>query len=88
MKKIGVFYWPKGGNVESCAQRIADRFKNQFEVQIYSLDTIKGLDLPYYDLVIVGGSIVNYGRFIRINNKLKYSIAEFGYNFLSWLKKV
>jgi serine/alanine adding enzyme len=35
-----------------------------------------------------GGSIVNYGRFIRINNKLKYSIAEFGYNFLSWLKKV
>ena len=56
MKKIGVFYWPKGGNVESCAQRIADRFKNQFEVQIYSLDTIKVLDMPYYDLVIVGGS--------------------------------
>ncbi len=55
-KNWSFFYWPKGGNVESCAQRIADRFKNQFEVQIYSLDTIKGLDLPYYDLVIVGGS--------------------------------
>jgi len=35
-----------------------------------------------------GGFQVNYGRYIRINNQLKYSIAEFGYNFLTWLKKV
>lgn len=35
-----------------------------------------------------GGTVVNYGRYIRINNHLKYAIAELGYNFLTWLKKV
>jgi serine/alanine adding enzyme len=35
-----------------------------------------------------GGYQVNYGRYIRINNQLKYDVAEFGYNFLTWLKKV
>jgi lipid II:glycine glycyltransferase (peptidoglycan interpeptide bridge formation enzyme) len=35
-----------------------------------------------------GGKIVNYGRYIRINNKLIYTIAELGYNVMSMLKKV
>jgi lipid II:glycine glycyltransferase (peptidoglycan interpeptide bridge formation enzyme) len=35
-----------------------------------------------------GGDTVNYGRFIRINNKLKYSIAKSGFNILSLFKKV
>lgn len=35
-----------------------------------------------------GGFQVNYGRYIRINSHLKYAIAEFGYNLLTWLKKV
>lgn len=35
-----------------------------------------------------GGTVVNYGRYIRINNQLKYAVAELGYNFLTWLKKV
>ncbi len=38
--------------------------------------------------MMFGGYQVNYGRYIRINNQLKYSVAEFGYNFLTWLKKV
>lgn len=35
-----------------------------------------------------GGSIVNFGRYIRINNRFLYSISELGYNILSLLKKV
>jgi serine/alanine adding enzyme len=35
-----------------------------------------------------GGEKVNFGRFIRINNKLKYSIAKSGFYILSLVKKV
>lgn len=35
-----------------------------------------------------GGRQVNFGRYIRINNRFKYAIAELGYNFLTWMKKV
>ena len=35
-----------------------------------------------------GGNVVNYGRYIRINNKFFYSLAEFAYNLLSFFKKV
>lgn len=35
-----------------------------------------------------GGKMVNYGRFARINNKAFYAVAELGYNFLSWIKKI
>lgn len=35
-----------------------------------------------------GGEMVNYGRFIRINNKFLYTVAELGYNFLMLFKKV
>lgn len=35
-----------------------------------------------------GGDIVNYGRYIRINNRFVYTIAELGYNVMSLLKKV
>ncbi|NCA85222.1 MAG: peptidoglycan bridge formation glycyltransferase FemA/FemB family protein, partial [Clostridia bacterium] len=35
-----------------------------------------------------GGTVVNYGRYIRINNKFIYMLAEFGYNILSLMKKV
>jgi flavodoxin I len=55
MKKIGLFYWPKGGNVEASAKKIAAKL-NSYETNVYSLNTIKDVDLPFYDLVIVGGS--------------------------------
>ena len=35
-----------------------------------------------------GGALVNYGRLTRINNKVLYGIAEFGYNILALLKKI
>jgi serine/alanine adding enzyme len=35
-----------------------------------------------------GGRQVNFGRFARINNRIFYSAAEAGYNFLALLKKI
>lgn len=35
-----------------------------------------------------GGRQVNYGRYIRINNRFMYTLAELGYNFLTFIKKV
>jgi len=35
-----------------------------------------------------GGSIVNYGRFIRINNSFVHGISELGYNILAMIGKI
>ncbi len=35
-----------------------------------------------------GGETVNYGRYVRINNRFLYSIAELGFNLLSLFKKI
>lgn len=57
MKKIGLFYWPKGGNVENTAQKIYSQFApgNIVKLDILSatVDIIKG-----FDFMIVGGSTV------------------------------
>ena len=35
-----------------------------------------------------GGNMVNYGRWSRINNKFLYTVAEVGYNLLTWIKSI
>jgi len=55
MKKIGLFYWPKGGNVESCAKKVDAQFSGS-PIEMYALDEISDLDFEKYDLFIVGGS--------------------------------
>ena len=35
-----------------------------------------------------GGQMVNYGRFARINNRAFYFVAEAGFNFLTWFRKI
>lgn len=57
MKKTALFYWPKGGNVENCAQRISEHF-DQNSIDMYAIDTVKAVELKNYDFIIVGGSTV------------------------------
>jgi flavodoxin I len=57
MKKIGLFYWPKKGNVESCATLINGKFPGE-QIELHSIDKINDLTLENYDLFIVGGSTV------------------------------
>ncbi|MCF8366462.1 MAG: flavodoxin [Bacteroidales bacterium] len=57
MKKTALFYWPKKGNVASCALKI----EAQFEKDNIDTNTIKAIDeydLNDYSLIIVGGSTV------------------------------
>jgi len=57
MKKIGLFYWPKSGNVEFCAQKIHKQFPAD-QIEVHSVDEINILTLEDFDVFIVGGSTV------------------------------
>ncbi|MCF8236208.1 MAG: flavodoxin [Bacteroidales bacterium] len=57
MKKIGLIYWPRGGNVENVASMIYDRFDKSF-TDMYDLHSIKVTDLVNYSCLIIGGSTV------------------------------
>ena len=57
MKKIALFYWPKGGNVESCATRIYKKF-DAGTAEIHSINEIGHINPEDFDLIIVGGSTV------------------------------
>jgi flavodoxin I len=55
MKKTGLFYWPKQGNVETCALKIKDHF-DEGSIELYPLDKMDNCDINDFDLIIVGGS--------------------------------
>ncbi|MCP4552447.1 MAG: flavodoxin [Bacteroidetes bacterium] len=57
MEKIGIIYWPKGGNVEKIAHKIYNRFDEQ-HTDIFDLTSIEVIDLVNYDRLIIGGSTV------------------------------
>lgn len=55
MKKIGLIYWPKGGNVETTAKKIYEHFDKSY-TDMYDAQSIHVTDLANYDCLIVGGS--------------------------------
>lgn len=57
MKKIGLLYWGKGGNVESVAKRFAKYFDVD-QLEIIPLDEIQNKKIDSFDAYILGGSTV------------------------------
>jgi len=57
MKKIGLYYWGKGGNVESVAKRFANYFAPG-QIDIIPLDEMEKFKPGDYDALILGGSTV------------------------------
>ena len=55
MKKTGLFYWPKQGNVETCAMKIKDAF-GEDKIEVMPIDEVEKCDMSEYDLIIIGGS--------------------------------
>jgi flavodoxin I len=53
MKKIGLFYWPIGGNVEKVAQEIEKYFD---DIEVTDLSKVTSDDLYNYEYLIFGGS--------------------------------
>ena len=54
MKKIALVYWPKRGNVEKSAQKIARQF-GEITVDVFTISQVDVYTLPDYDLLIFGG---------------------------------
>lgn len=57
MGRVGIIFWPKGGNVEKVANKIYNRFDEQ-DADIFDLTSIEVVDLVNYDRLIIGGSTV------------------------------
>lgn len=57
MKKIGLVYWPQGGNVEKIAQKIAAQFSDE-SLNMLPINKFDPRALNTFDLVIAGGSTV------------------------------
>ncbi|MCF8227942.1 MAG: flavodoxin [Bacteroidales bacterium] len=55
MRKIGIIYWPKGGNVESVAERIFNQFDKSY-TDLFDASEISATDIVNYDFLIIGGS--------------------------------
>ncbi len=56
-KKIGLFFWPKGGNVEKAANKIKQYF-NEDEIDLIDLSVVQPKHLFYYENLILGSSTV------------------------------
>ena len=57
MHKVLLMYWPEKGNVDSVAQKIADRL-NDCELEVKPITRVTPQDLNDYENWIIGGSTV------------------------------
>ncbi len=57
MKKIGLFYWPLKGNVETVAKKIASHY-DEAEIDVIDLSKAEPQHLFLYDNLIMGCSTV------------------------------
>lgn len=55
MKKTILMYWPKEGNVEFCAKRIAKEYQ---DIEIKSIDEVVEKDIESHSQLIIGCSTV------------------------------
>lgn len=69
MKKIGLFYWPLGGNVEKVAEEIKSFFKD--DIELLDLSETTSDDLYNYENIIFGGSTfgADYWEHVSTDNK-------------------
>jgi flavodoxin I len=81
MEKIGIIYWPKGGNVETVARKIYNRF-DKTKADVYDILSIEVTDLVNYDCLIFGGSTVGAETWQEVQDNNKW------YNFFSEFDKV
>ena len=73
MKKIGLFYWPKGGNVEKAALAIKARF-NDDEIDMIDLGQLTTEKVAQYDNLIFGCSTVGADHWEDATNDNKWYV--------------
>jgi len=57
MKKTALIYWPKKGNVENTAQKIAALF-GEGNIDVFTISSVDISGLKDYELIIFGGSTI------------------------------
>ena len=57
MKKTALIYWPKKGNVENTAAKLAAYFDKD-AIDVFTISEIDVKKLPDYDFIIIGGSTI------------------------------
>lgn len=76
MKKTVLFYWPVKGNVETCAHKIANQFKES-EIDVDTVRKAGNYNLDDYGLIIVGGSTVGADHWEKASkNNLWFEFFE------------
>ncbi len=70
MKKIVLLYWPKGGNTENAAGKIAKAFDN---IDVYDIKSFNVEDIGKYDLIITGASTIGAENWEDANNDNEWS---------------
>lgn len=75
MKKIALVYWPKKGNVEKSAQKIASHF-GEIPIDVFTISQLDITTLPDYDLLIFGGSTVGADNWEDTHTSKWYSFFK------------
>ncbi len=75
MKKIALIYWPKNGNVEKTAEKIATHFDSG-SLDIFTISALDMASLPAYDLLIFGGSTIGADNWEDTHTSKWYSFFD------------
>ena len=70
MKKIVLLYWPKGGNTENAAVKIAKAFG---DIDVFDIKSFNVEDIDNYDLIITGASTIGAENWEDASNDNEWS---------------
>ena len=75
MKKTALIYWPKKGNVENTAAKLAAYFDKD-AINVFTISEVDVKMLPQYDFIIVGGSTIGADNWEDTHTSKWYKFFE------------
>lgn len=75
MKKTALIYWPKKGNVENTAAKLAAYFDKD-NTDVFTISEVEVNKLPDYDFIIIGGSTIGADNWEDVHTTKWYSFFE------------
>jgi len=75
MKKTALIYWPKQGNVENTAAKIAAHFDKD-TIDVFTISEVNVSQLTNYDFLIFGGSTIGADNWEDTHTTKWYSFFE------------
>jgi len=75
MKKIALIYWPKKGNTETAALKIASHF-NEASIDIFTVKSINTAEFALYDAFIIGAPTTGADNWQEAHKSLWGSFFE------------